>query len=499
MSFGLSFEEFRDLASKQGIVTNYRQLTDDLDTPVSAYFKLRQKSKDAFLFESVIGGENIGRYSFVGYRPLLKIQTSNQDPYINLEEQLKVINQSSKQISETLPFFHQGFVGYFSFETIKYIEPSIHTKDSVYPESYLLLVGSMIVFDHVMHKIYLISNTNVSDQTDLQLAFEESQLVLDELEEQLERNHGLSHIEIPASSNPDKSQFISNVGSDGYMQMVSQAKVSIMEGDIFQVVPSHKFRKATRIDPLKAYRILRTLNPSPYLFLFNCNPDGANPFSLVGSSPEMLVKSSYREDLEHGKYIEAEIRPIAGTYKRGSSDKEDIELSEKLLRDSKEIAEHVMLIDLARNDLGRVCQNSSVKVPQNMAVEKYSHVLHIVSSVTGRIKKDLGYLSGIELLKTCFPAGTLSGAPKIEAMKIITQLESEPRGLYGGGIGYLSLDGTIDIAIMIRTMLIESKQVTLQAGGGVVADSDPSKELQETYNKAAALMQVVDLAEESSS
>lgn len=494
MSFGVNLENFKNLAAKQGMVTNYREILDDIDTPVSVYAKLQMKSADTFLFESVIGGEKIGRYSFIGYKALEILKSYAGDPYEMLSLRLDQINKGSTQISKELPFFHQGFVGYFSFETIKYIEPSIVMQRSDYPEAYLILVGSMVVFDHVMHKIYLISNSLIDDKTKLDDIYQNSIIELDEIEALIRTESSLDRLDINLTKDssqidPQASGFISNTGNEAYKQMVEISKTHIKEGDIFQVVPSHKLRKDIQVDPLKAYRILRSVNPSPYLFLFNLTLKDLATVSLVGSSPEMIVKSSFKEG-----GLEAEVRPIAGTYARGASDAEDTKLAAKLLNDTKEIAEHIMLIDLARNDLGRVCENGSIKVPQNMIIEKYSHVLHIVSSVTGRIKSDLGYKSGIELMKACFPAGTLSGAPKVEAIKIISALEKEARGLYGGGIGYFGLDGMVDVAIMIRTMIIEANTVTLQAGGGVVADSDPVKELQETYNKAGALIKVINLA-----
>ncbi|MBT6842584.1 MAG: anthranilate synthase component I [Candidatus Melainabacteria bacterium] len=490
----LSFDQFQELASKQAIVSNWTELVADLDTPVSIYSKLHKNSKDTFLFESVIGGEKIGRYSFIGYKALEIIKTYEGDPYQKLTERLTEINQNGMEVNPALPFFHQGFVGYFSFETIRYIEPSIAMQKSQYPESYLILVGSMVVFDRVTQKIYLIANTLVDKKQDLEKQYQESLADLAELKTTMDQKIDLPRLDIDLGSystrHPSANGFESNTGEDVYKSMVETAKEHIIEGDIFQVVPSHKLIKDASIDPLKAYRILRTVNPSPYLFLYNLDLDDLGSVSLVGSSPEMIVKSSHNEAGE----LEAEIRPIAGTYKRGKSAEEDQKLADKLLNDPKEIAEHVMLVDLARNDLGRVCQSGSIKVAQNMIIEKYSHVQHIVSSVIGELKSELGYKSGVELFRACFPAGTLSGAPKVEAIKIIAKLEKEARGPYGGGIGYFGLDGLVDVAIIIRTMIIENNKITLQAGGGVVADSKPESELQETYNKAGALIKVVELA-----
>lgn len=495
MSQALSFEEFSKLANRQAIVTNWLELVADLDSPVAIYSKLHQKSKDTFLFESVVGGDKIGRYSFIGFKALEIIKTYQGDPYQKLGDRLTEINQGKNNTSQELPFFHQGYVGYFSFETIKYIEPSIKTQKDRFPESYLILVGSMIVLDRVSQKLYLIANTLIDSKQDLKKQYQNSIKELDELQNILKQDLNLERLDINLNSTSQSSLeagFISNTGANEYKTIIEKAKEHIIEGDIFQVVPSHKLIKRCSINPLQAYRILRTVNPSPYLFLYNLELDDLGSVSLVGSSPEMIVKSSINES----GAIEAELRPIAGTYKRGKTSEEDLALAAKLIKDPKEVAEHVMLVDLARNDLGRVCQSGSIKVAQNMIVEKYSHVLHIVSSVIGELKTELGYKSGLELFKACFPAGTLSGAPKVEAIKIITALEKEARGPYGGGIGYFGLDGLVDVAIMIRTMIIEKNQVTLQAGAGVVADSKPESELQETYNKAGALISVIDHCQE---
>lgn len=461
-----------NLKVSQKIHTNYIELYADLDTPVSIYSKLRAHSEDAFLFESVLGGEQIGRYSIIGFRALEKLivdSDSSENPYNLLEEKIKSFSNTSKD----LDFFHKGYVGFFSFESISSIEPSIQVKEPKHPIAYLLLVGSVVVFDHVKQKIYLVDNAFSDDKKEAQERLAELKSIISQKLE-IERLDEVRNLD-------SKLDFSSNTGKEKFMSIVEEAKKHIKDGDCFQVVLSHKLTKNIEVDPLQAYRVLRTLNPSPYLFIFNF---GGN--SLVGSSPEMLVKTS-SEDGE----LKAEIRPIAGTYKRGKNLTEDLLLAEKLMEDPKERAEHVMLIDLARNDLGRVCENGSVTVPQSMIVEKYSHVLHIVSSVVGRVKKSYGISSGVELLKACFPAGTLSGAPKVNAIKIIENLETEARGPYGGTIGYFGLDGSVDSAIMIRTILIEPNSVTVQAGAGVVADSVPESEWQETYNKAGALIQVI--------
>lgn len=484
----LDFENYKKQSFKSKILTNYLVCSSDLDTPVSVYAKLQRESKDAFIFESVIGGEKIGRYSFVGYKALKKISipgNSKENCYKVLESNLIELNQGQDlKEDELLPFFYKGFVGFFSFESVAQIETSLNLKKSTMPEMYQLLVGSLVVFDHLAKKMYLIDNSIKENNDSLEKLYENSCEEIDKLKKLIESPLQESRFDFKQTK-PDLNtiETQSNTGKERFMELVQKAKEHIIEGDIFQVVLSHKFYLNQKTNPLQAYRMLRTVNPSPYLFLFNFSCEDKQ-FSLVGSSPEMLCKASINHSLNG---IEAEIRPIAGTYKRGANLEEDTLLAEKLINDPKERAEHVMLIDLARNDLGRICRQGTISVPQNMIVEKYSHVLHIVSSVKGLVQKSLAVLSGLELVKACFPAGTLSGAPKVESLKIISQLELEPRAIYGGTIGYFGLDGTVDTAIMIRTMLIEDNKITIQAGAGIVADSEPEKEWQETINKASAL------------
>ncbi len=495
MSSGLCFQNFKTFAAKQSIVSNWIEMLADLDTPVSVYTKLQASSPDTFLFESVIGGEKIGRYSFVGYKALDILEIYNEDPYKILENKLNNFKASSQE----LPFFHQGYVGYFSFESIHYIEPSLTMQNSKYPQMYMMLAGSLIVFDNVSNKLFIIVNSLIDesknqDEKYLKEIYDKSINEVKQIKSLIEQKTNLERLEIVEPVNNNQN-FQSNTGGEEFQEIVLKAKQHIKEGDIFQVVLSHKLSQAAKLDPLKVYRILRTVNPSPYQFIYNIQLKDGQRLSLVGSSPEMLVKATHKTDDQGKRFLEAEIRPIAGTYKRGANEQEDAKLIEKLLKDEKEIAEHVMLVDLARNDLGRVCDNGSIKVAQSMIVEKYSHVMHIVSSVIGQVTKT-NAITGLKLLKACFPAGTLSGAPKVEAIKIINQLEKAARGPYGGTIGYFGLDGMVDSAIMIRTLLIKPDCVEVQAGAGVVADSDPAKELQETYNKAGALMKVVAIAKD---
>jgi anthranilate synthase component 1 len=491
-----SLEDFQNLAQTQSLITNYCELYADLDTPVSIYAKLKEKSEHAFLFESVIAGERIGRYSIIGFRPLEIIDGNllkTQNSFALLQEKITQY-QPKEALEDVLPFFHKGFVGFMPFESSAHIEPILNLNSSNYPSIYMLLVGSLVVFDHVKQKLFLINNSFASSKPNVEELFKDSLNHLQELKDIISSPSYLERLDFDAQiksiENLDQSIFKSNTGKENFIQQVNKAKNYIKEGDIFQVVLSHKMIAKISIDPLLAYRMLRSINPSPYLFIFNLK--STFDAVLVGSSPEMLVKTDLRTSSDSSKLLLAENRPIAGTYKRGANPSDDEVLINKLLNDKKEISEHVMLIDLARNDLGRVCQKGSVKVPQKMIVEKYSHVLHIVSSVTGIINSDYGINSGVKLLSSCFPAGTLSGAPKIEAIKIISELEVEPRGPYGGAVGYFALDGSMDSAILIRTLVIEKDRVSIQAGAGVVADSDPEKEWQETLNKASALISVIE-------
>lgn len=495
MSKVLSKEEYFKQASQSLIISNWIELVADLDSPISIYAKLSEKSKDVFLFESVQGNENIARYSFIGFRSLEKLEVLNGiDPYDLLQKKISNYKDSCLE----LPFFHKGFVGYFSFESVRFIEPSLKKfiKENKSLDAYFLLVGSMVVFDHVQQKIYLISNQKKLTGSDSEL--DELYLKsLDEIEEMKElifQESKLKRLDFNLNQEAKKNDYKSNIGERNFKDMVRKAKEHILEGDIFQVVLSHKFRKDLSLDPIKAYRVLRIINPSPYLFLFNINASSGLHFSLVGSSPELLVKAKNH----NSEGYRAEIRPIAGTYKRSHNHEEDLALMKKLLEDEKERAEHVMLVDLARNDLGKLCKKGSIRVAESMIIEKYSHVLHIVSSVLGDLSENYGAENSIELLKATFPAGTLSGAPKIEAMSIIAQLEEERRESYGGTIGNFSLDGSMDTAILIRTIVIEKDKITLQSGAGIVADSSEENEFQETYNKASALMKVVDIASDCS-
>lgn len=493
----LSETEFIHQAkSGETLITNFTSLLSDTDTPVSIYAKLSKHFKDCFLFESVLGGEKLGRYSFIGAEAINKFcsfKNDEKNPFDEIEKLLTEYKNKSPennfQTSE-LDFFHQGFVGFFSFESMQRIEPCLDLQESPLPECFLYLTGSLIVFDHIEQKLYVIVNSLItdSDEAALKELYRLSTEKINRLITIISEESDLERIPSIDKNSKEFSTdiFKSNTEKSRFLEIIEKAKEHILEGDIFQVVLSQRFFIEQSIDPLSAYRLLRSLNPSPYLYLFNVDMSHTNleSFSIVGSSPEMLIKSESLNNEE----IWAELRPIAGTYRRGKNNSEDTALAAKLLQDTKEVAEHVMLVDLGRNDLGRVSENGTIHVAESMVIEKYSHVLHIVSSVKGKLRQDI---NSIDLLKACFPAGTLTGAPKVEAIKIISELETEARGPYGGCIGYIDLNGTINVAIMIRTIIVEKTKASIQCGAGVVADSIPESEYQETFNKARALMEVL--------
>ncbi len=523
------------------ILSSYLELEmADLD-PVAIYAELHKHSADAFMFESVEGSEKFARYTFVGFRPLEIVKTASYDELAKRIEAMAAVNE--------LPFFHKGYVGFFTFESVADIEPKLRCAADKSPHMYMQLVGTMVVFDRVLRKIYLIANSFTANDTkslsekrpdarhaspskrslldvnehcegehnnaDGTFRIGSNQAALTELKSLVEQAKALSTLSCDTKvtladllKSPEAVVFKSNTSEEQFYTMVAKAKQHILDGDVFQVVLSRKLSADVTLDPLLVYRLLRVVNPSPYLFIYNVSDFANANYALVGSSPEMLVKSTLHEHsnadeaFQIGSEYQAEIRPIAGTYPRGKTAEEDEHNAKTLLADEKECAEHVMLIDLARNDLGRVAQSGTVTVAQQMIIEKYSHVMHIVSSVIAKLKSSLDLKSnarlGIDLLKACFPAGTLSGAPKLEAIDIITELESEPRRSYGGAIGYFSLDGRVDTAIMIRTLVVEPHRVHVQAGAGIVADSIAESEHRETYNKASALIKVVNLAKQES-
>ncbi len=480
-------EEIYSLFKQGDLVPVYRTILADLETPVSVYLKLKQLGLPSFLLESVEGGAQIGRYSFLGVNPRGKITIQNgevhrtfngQDETLTIEPGENPLdyvrhelNQRTPVKIEGLPRFIGGAVGYIGYDMVRHFErlPVTASRDLDVPEAILLLVDTLVIFDHVKHHLLILSNAHNTGNPDA--AYDDALRRIDEITVAI--NQPLPPI-APAGS-PLAQPMTSNMTQEQYEENVRRAKEYIAAGDAFQIVPSQRFSRKTSAPSLTIYRALRALNPSPYMFLFESINGEGTPLSLIGASPEMMVR------LEDGV---ATVRPIAGTRPRGQTEAEDKALEADLLADPKERAEHVMLVDLGRNDLGRVSKYGTVKVSKMMTIERYSHVMHIVSQVDGQIRQDM---DAIDLLAATFPAGTLSGAPKIRAMEIIEELEGTRRGIYGGAVGYFSYDGSMDTCITIRAVVMQGDTVYVQSGGGVVADSDPTREYEETVNKARAL------------
>lgn len=466
-------EEFIKLAKQGNLIPVYREMATDMETPVSAFKKIA--GENAFLLESVEGGEKIARYSFLGSNPVKIFKTKKgQDPFIVLK---KVLSQYRPVRIAGLPRFHGGLVGYLSYDVIRYIEdlPGAKPDSLKLPETQFMLTDTLLAFDHLKHKILIISNAEVKG--DPEKAYQLAVKKISDLEKKLKKPLKTTEFKLPVI--PKKPlKFTSNFTKEAYEKVVSAAKEYIAAGDIIQVVPSQRFTAPFSGSAFDVYRVLRTLNPSPYMFYLKFGD-----LKLVGSSPEVMVR------LEKG---EATIRPIAGTRPRGVTEEEDIKLAEELLASEKERAEHIMLVDLARNDLGRVCEYKSVEVSELMTIERYSHVMHIVSNVRGKIKPGQ---DAVDLFKASFPAGTVSGAPKVRAMEIIDKLEPVRRGPYAGAVGYFDFSGEMDTCITIRTVVLTKGKAHVQAGGGVVADSDPAAEYQETLNKARGMLNAIELSQ----
>ncbi|MEJ2598373.1 MAG: anthranilate synthase component I [Anaerolineales bacterium] len=477
-----------------------REVPADLDTPVSVYLKLAGDGP-SFLLESVTGGEQVARYSFIGTRlrtayvsrgRTLAVHTAQgverftlEDGHDPLDYLRQVLRGYSQEQIPGLPRFSGGLVGYLGYETVAFFEPSVRSSmtssdpDGGAPDAILLLADTLVAFDHAFGRMLLIANTSKDEHGTPDLAGANARL--DELQARLEAP---LPVEAAFPTGATRSELNSNTTQQAYQAAVRKAKEHIAAGDIFQVVLSQRLARKTQAAPFRIYRELRRLNPSPYMFYFDfADLAGDEPLRLIGASPEMHVR------LEQGV---AAIRPIAGTRPRGQTPQDDQRLEQELLADPKERAEHVMLVDLARNDLGRVCEYGTVHVPELMQVERYSHVMHIVSHVEGHLSPDY---DAFDLMRATFPAGTVSGAPKVRAMQIIGELEGERRGPYAGAVGYFSFDGTMDTCILIRSLVMQGSTISVQAGAGIVADSDPEREYQETMNKARALAVAIARAE----
>jgi anthranilate synthase component 1 len=487
-----SFEEFQKLAQKGNLVPVYREILADEETPVSALMKIGRQPY-AFLLESVEGGEKWGRYTFLGADPRavfrvkpggVEVHENGTVPRMEPGEDplacLKALMSRYRPVSPGgLPRFFGGAVGYLSYDMVRYFEKKLAKAPSPSPEvddAVFLLTDSLLVFDNVRHTIKVVVCAYLPEgQKDLEAVYREAVGKVEGI------IAGLRRPAVPSGplsgTGAETPDFGTNMTEEAFKKIVRRAKEYIEQGDIIQVVLSQRFAAETSLDPVDLYRALRFVNPSPYLFFLKLGD-----LYLIGSSPEVMVR------LEEGV---AELRPIAGTRRRGKSEQEDRLLADELLNDPKERAEHVMLVDLGRNDLGRIARVGSVQVNQFMTVERYSHVMHLVSNVQAQLAEGKDCF---DVLKATFPAGTLSGAPKVRAMEIIDELEPCRRGPYGGAMGYFSFSGNMDFGITIRTLVLEGGRLSLQVGAGIVADSDPDREHEETLNKAAGLMEAVRLA-----
>lgn len=478
VSFVMDADRLDVLRRDYDVIPIVRRLNADTLTPVSAFATLSTFSSEAFLLESVERGENLGRYSFVGVdaRRSFTIQRTERDPLGKLHGQLKPLRVYGE---ESLPPFSGGAVGYLGYGAARWTEelPDRHEDDYELPDAHMLVFDRVLVFDHLQQHLFVISNLLSSDSRPSAALLRDAYSHIDETIEKL-RNSKPDLQEVPGHC--DESRFDSSCTRSQFIQMVEKAREQIAAGEIFQIVLSQRWSTDFPTSAsLMLYRALRTVNPSPYMFLLR-----TKEASLVGSSPEMLVRAA------GGK---AETRPIAGTRPRGGSPQIDAEMEQELRSDKKENSEHLMLVDLGRNDLGRVSKRGSVTVDSFAKVERYSHVMHLVSEVRGTLKDEV---SPVDALISCFPAGTVSGAPKIRAMQLIDELEPTRRGPYAGAIAYIGFSGNVDSCIAIRTVLLKSDRAWIQAGAGIVYDSEPEKEFEETVSKSAALRKAISLANE---
>ena len=486
-----SFETFTELAQRSTFVPVVKELVADLLTPVSAFLRIAEHSDYAFLLESVEGGEHVGRYSFLGKDPFVMLRArdgktivdkagvTTETPGEFVDVLRRMMADFSSPFVPELPRFTGGAVGYFSYDTAAWFEPVTLQNDgqpdpALQDEAGFMIFDTVLAFDHVQHRILIIANARITPDDDLEALYQFACTKIDFLERELRRD-----LSYPQPRPGTSIEVTSNVPRERFLEMVKTAKEYIAAGDIYQVVLSQRFEAEITADPFTVYRALRHVNPSPYMYFLRMGK-----VSIVGSSPEMLVRVEGRM---------AQTHPIAGTRPRGRSDEEDTRLAEELKRNEKERSEHVMLVDLGRNDLGRVSEFGTVRVPQFMGLEKYSHVMHLVSIVEGKLADDQDRL---DALVACFPAGTVSGAPKVRAMEIIAELEPDRRGIYAGAVGYLDFAGNLDFCITIRTLVITGDRAMVQAGAGIVADSNPSAEYQETQDKAKALIRALELAQE---
>ena len=489
------FKEFSRLARGATLVPVVKSISADLLTPVSAFLAIAAGEPDAFLLESVEGGERIGRYTCLGVRPFLRLESRSSE--IKIERGRKVerragdvfqvikelLRQHRPATMEGLPPFTAGAVGYCAYDIVRRLENigAYAVDDLNVPDCVLMFFDRVLAFDHLHHQIHIVASVDVSGGA-TRAAYEWAVADIGRIEKKLAA--GWKPAYWRKASAKSKLAVRARTPKAKFLESVRQAKEYIAAGDIFQVVLSQRWDFEPGVAPFDLYRALRTVNPSPYMYFLRFGGDGkkSGAMHVLGSSPEMLVRVGGRK---------LEYRPIAGTHPRGRDEAEDAALERKMREDEKERAEHVMLVDLGRNDLGRVSEYGSVKVRDLMFVERYSHVMHLVSALEGRLRPEL---DAMDAFAACFPAGTLSGAPKVRAMQIIEELEPARRGVYGGSVLYADFAGNLDSCIAIRTLLMQGKKAYLQAGAGIVADSDPQREFEETENKSKAVLRAVEMA-----
>ncbi len=482
------FKTFKGLTDRGNLIPVYTELMADLETPLSAYMKVGN-SPYSFLLESVEGGEKWARYSFIGINPQAIFVATDNSAYL-IENKKKTMESTSPDfmklledlmktyrpaIEESLPDFTGGAVGYISYDWIKKFEkvPDMARDDLKLPSAIFTITDTCIVFDNLRHKIIVIANAHMNNESQAKTY----RRALTKIENIVKLLKKPLKYRVKKSKTHKRILFNSNFTREKFMKIVERAKKYIEEGEIIQVVLSQRFETDARVEPLDVYRALRLINPSPYMYYLNFDR-----IKIAGSSPELLVKLKGKE---------MTLRPIAGTRKRGATPEEDKKLEEELRSDQKERAEHIMLVDLGRNDLGRVAVPGSVKINDLMHIEKYSHVMHLVSTITGTISEGLNCF---DLLRATFPAGTVTGAPKVRAMQIIEELEGTKRGPYAGAVGYFSFNGNMDMAINLRTVIFAGSKIYIQAGAGIVYDSIPEREYEETVNKAKGMLKAVEMA-----
>lgn len=489
-----NFEDFSALANSADIIPVVLNLPADLLTPLAVYLKISDGAKNSFLLESVEGGESLARYSFIGANPELIVSGNDEKVFVNKEDSKEFLNVplfdflrehfGKFKIAKTddLPSFIGGAIGYFGFSCSSWFEKTLKksfVEEQIQDEAKLMFYKTVIAFDHAKQVIKIISlvfKNEAENENELKNLFNIAFFRNEKIKEALQTRQ-ISLFE-EHKKNVEKHEVISNWKREDFENAVDEIKELISAGECYQVVLSQRFSRKTNASPIAIYRALRSLNPSPYMFLLQFEEK-----AIIGASPEMLVRCRDRK---------LEYRPIAGTRKRGKNAEEDFELAEEMRRDKKEVAEHLMLVDLGRNDLGRVSKFGSVRVENMLNVEKFSHVQHLVSYLFSELRDDCDQF---DAFAACFPAGTVSGAPKVRAIEIIQKLEPTPRGVYSGAVGYIDYSGNLDTCIAIRTLVLENGEAKIQSGAGIVADSVPELEFEETVNKASALLKTIEIAE----